>query len=382
MDKFFKIPFASAGDVTAIPDALDGAGNVSFTQGYGPDYQRPKLDPLCKNIERDKANWLYGALTEELGLLQRHGAPDFITSALNGGSPHEYDIGDYVRYTDGGNTRVYVSRVAANTDLPTVAASWRMVRDGIPTTVAGGTASALTADFSPDLLSPQDGEIFLLKHTAANPGAATLAVDGEPPLAIVKGNNLPLIATDIPGADSWGLYVLDASLAKYVLLNPATGLVVVRGVPTGMYGSFPATAAPSGWVKRNGALLSRVTYADLWAFAQASGNLAASDGAWTKGQFSPGDGATTFRIPDGRGYFERNWDDGAGIDAGRSIGTVQAGNVGAHSHGIEGLLDVTYGGGASARLAPGSASVAANTISNPTGEVRPVNVASLACIAI
>lgn len=97
---------------------------------------------------------------------------------------------------------------------------------------------------------------------------------------------------------------------------------------------FPGTAPPSGYVKVNGALLSRTTYANLWAYAQASGNIAASDAAWTSGQFSPGDGATTFRVPDLRGYHLRAWDDSRGIDSGRGLGTVQADAFQSHSHGV------------------------------------------------
>lgn len=97
---------------------------------------------------------------------------------------------------------------------------------------------------------------------------------------------------------------------------------------------FPATAAPAGYVKLNGALLSRVTYANLYAFATTSGNMAASDAAWTSGQFSPGDGATTFRIPDHRGYHIRSWDDARGIDSGRGIGTVQLDGMPLHAHGV------------------------------------------------
>jgi len=95
---------------------------------------------------------------------------------------------------------------------------------------------------------------------------------------------------------------------------------------------FHSIFAPAGYLKENGALVSRTVYADLWAFAQASGNLAASDAVWQPGQFSPGDGATTFRIPDARGSHFRALDDGKGVDSGRAIGTLQDSAVISHSH--------------------------------------------------
>lgn len=97
---------------------------------------------------------------------------------------------------------------------------------------------------------------------------------------------------------------------------------------------FPGTSAPAGYLKLNGALVSRVTYANLYAFATASGNMAVSDAAWTSGQFSPGDGATTFRIPDHRGYHLRAWDDARGLDSGRAIGSTQTDAFASHAHGV------------------------------------------------
>lgn len=122
-----------------------------------------------------------------------------------------------------------------------------------------------------------------------------------------------------------------ASPLQAVPLQQAQALAAAS-LPTGALINFPATVAPPGFIKRNGALLSRTAYAALWAFAQASGNLAASDGVWQAGQFSPGDGATTFRIPDGRGEIDRGWDDGRGIDSGRGIGTWQADQNKSHNH--------------------------------------------------
>lgn len=94
----------------------------------------------------------------------------------------------------------------------------------------------------------------------------------------------------------------------------------------------PANAPPNGFLRMNGALLNRTTYAGLWGYAQASGNIAASDGAWNYGMFSPGDGSTTFRIPDGRGFFIRSWDNGIGIDPSRVLGTYQPGDMASHAH--------------------------------------------------
>lgn len=100
-------------------------------------------------------------------------------------------------------------------------------------------------------------------------------------------------------------------------------------VPLGTLIWQTGTTAPAGYVAANGQLLSRAAYPDFWAWVQTSGNLAASDGAWTDGKYSPGDGSTTFRVPDMRDAFVR------GLAAtGRTIGSTQASQVQAHQHVI------------------------------------------------
>lgn len=92
-----------------------------------------------------------------------------------------------------------------------------------------------------------------------------------------------------------------------------------------------------GTVAAEGVLLSRVTHARLWAHAQASGNMAASDAAWLSGddaRYSPGDGATTFRIPDLRAQHLRGADNGKGIAAGFSVGSKLADQLLQHAHPV------------------------------------------------
>lgn len=79
----------------------------------------------------------------------------------------------------------------------------------------------------------------------------------------------------------------------------------------GQVAFFARSTAPTGWLKANGAAISRTTYAALFAAIGAT--------------FGAGDGSTTFNLPDLRGQFPRGWDDGRGVDAGRAFGSAQEG---------------------------------------------------------
>ena len=93
--------------------------------------------------------------------------------------------------------------------------------------------------------------------------------------------------------------------ARYVQLSQASAL----SLPTGSLIYYAGSVAPAGYLAANGALLSRTTYAALFA---AIGII-----------YNAGDGSTTFGLPDLRGEFIRGWDNGRGIDAGRLIGSWQ-----------------------------------------------------------
>jgi hypothetical protein len=130
MLKFFRIPFALSGDKTAVPDASQPSGSVSYTDGFGPDYELdPGVDPAAKDVPRDESNQLYFDITTAIAELQAFGTPDFITSALNGGAPFSYAKYARVKWTD---NKVYESTVAANvTDPTTSPASWRQLSDSV-----------------------------------------------------------------------------------------------------------------------------------------------------------------------------------------------------------------------------------------------------------
>lgn len=90
-----------------------------------------------------------------------------------------------------------------------------------------GTADAITAVFSPVFasLAASAGIVLAIPLTAANATTTpTLAIDGLAAKTIVKNSGAALVANSIPGADFVGLFVYDASLDKFQMLNPTSVL--------------------------------------------------------------------------------------------------------------------------------------------------------------
>lgn len=95
-----------------------------------------------------------------------------------------------------------------------------------------------------------------------------------------------------------------ADILTYLGLGEGSALPV--GVPV----PWPSATPPTGWLKCNGAAFSAEEYPEL-------------------AKVYP-----TNKLPDLRGEFIRGWDDGRGIDTGRSILSIQGYATEDHAHGL------------------------------------------------
>lgn len=138
--------------------------------------------------------------------------------------------------------------------------------------------------------------------------------------------------------------------------------------PSGMVAYFAMPGPPGGWLKANGALVSRVAYASLFAA------IGTTHGA--------GDGTSTFKLPDLRGEFLRCWDDGRAVDSGRLFGSSQSHAIQSHAHTVAGYQanDFNAGGGITSTDDFYSGPYNFSTSSVGGTETRPRNIALLACI--
>ena len=148
----------------------------------------------------------------------------------------------------------------------------------------------------------------------------------------------------------------------------ANGQFIGNGsVPPGAVMHFAMNSVPTGWLRANGAAVSRTTFAALF---NAIGTT-----------YGAGDGSTTFRLPDLRGEFLRGWDDGRGVDSGRVFGSAQAGEIQSHTHDIGTRIDFLSGGGSGVLSSFSPTGTAAGAAQARGGtETRPRNIALLACI--
>ena len=135
-------------------------------------------------------------------------------------------------------------------------------------------------------------------------------------------------------------------------------------VPTGKIDCFPYTTPPSGYLECNGATLSRTTYSKLF------GKIGTTFGA--------GDGSTTFKLPDLRGEFIRGFDNGRGVDSGRTIGSWQVDVFKSHSHTYIRYESTTNRNSGTIPVLEGA--ITQYTGSTGGSETRPRNIAMMYCI--
>jgi len=147
-----------------------------------------------------------------------------------------------------------------------------------------------------------------------------------------------------------------AGRATSVLLANGTWSALGSFMPVGTIIAWLVPTLPAGYLKANGATVSRITYADLFVVFGVT--------------YGSGDGSTTFGLPDTRGEFLRGWDDARGVDVGRILGTWQADELKSHTHSAAAQAGAQYGQ-PSGQVHSGSGNIGS------TGgvETRPRNIA-------
>lgn len=184
--------------------------------------------------------------------------------------------------------------------------------------ITGGTSTAYTISSNSSYASPPaDGtRISAIVHLT-NGVSPTLAVDG--------GSALPIQVTSTTAVPAATL--ISGTPYDFVLANGIWTVVGVTGTPTtipigGLIDYAGTTAPNSNFALTYGQAISRTTYSGLFALVGTT--------------FGPGDGTTTFNLPDLRGRVVAGQDNMGGSAAGRI--TFGGGNFDATVFGAVGGL--------------------------------------------
>ena len=129
------------------------------------------------------------------------------------------------------------------------------------------------------------------------------------------------------------------------------GLGEGSALPVGVPVPWPSATPPTGWLKCNGAAFSAEEYPEL---AKAY---------------------PTNKLPDLRGEFIRGWDDGRGIDSGRTLLSAQDGSIEAHGHDYNGVIYTSSGPSWANTTDAGHRAYSGFTSSYGGSETRPRNIA-------
>lgn len=141
-------------------------------------------------------------------------------------------------------------------------------------------------------------------------------------------------------------------------------------IPIGSVMYYASDAIPTGYLECNGSAISIASYSNLNAVIGTKFN-------------NGSEAAGTFRLPDLRGEFIRGWDNGRGVDAGRTFASNQADAFKSHTH------DFYWGQNSGTSLNTAGNSVLGYNYHGITGthigntggtETRPRNVALTPCI--
>ena len=192
----------------------------------------------------------------------------------------------------------------------------------------------------------------------------------------LSASNIGTLNLDIASYSGLGGIKVGAGLT----IDPNDGELTVDGtiydsVPLGSIHWFAMSAAPTGFLECSGGILPITDYIDLYSVIGTTYN----DGLSTQ-YYNSSDVLTGFKIPDLRGEFIRGWDDGRGVDSGRTFGSNQTDELKSHSHTITVQGSLQSGGDEIPPIDSTGSPAQYSTSTTGGTETRPRNVALLPCI--
>ena len=272
--------------------------------------------------------------------------------------------------TINGSTVSLGGSVSLPGDIESVTASSPLTGGGSTGAVTIGIQSASTTQSGAVQLS--DSTSTTSSVLAATPTAVKSAYDlanGAIPKTLTTTTGDIIYAS---GANTPARLGIGSSNQVLTVSGGVPVWATASGIPAGTVINVAMNTAPTGFLKANGAAISRSTYTDLFS---AIGTT-----------FGVGNGSTTFNLPDMRGYFTRNWADDVGAIAGRdqsrTFGSTQeATDIAKGAEPINNWqMSNTDGSAGNTSIANYSGAVNPYNANAARNKFRPENIALLAVI--
>jgi microcystin-dependent protein len=258
---------------------------------------------------------------------------------LNSGGTDPSNTAAFMPYVDTADSNNLKIRNAANNGFTTVGSVDSANLGLLPR--AGGTMTGqLLADDSAGASAPAisfdgDTDTGIFRAGANTMGFATAGVERVEisdsgldmsnglPIRFQDSSGAPFVALKSPSSVSsnvtFTLPGTDGNAGEFLKTDGSGNLSfsIVQGVPSGAVFCIAVASVPSGYLECNGAAVSRTTYAALFAVI---------------GTQYGSTNSTNFKVPDLRGEFVRGFDNGRGVDSGRSVASSQSAQNQSHNH--------------------------------------------------
>ena len=171
-------------------------------------------------------------------------------------------------------------------------------------------------------------------YVISNDTAANVRIDLNEALEAIRSSNL---SPTEPASVFAGMFWFDTTNDELKFRNEANDGWIVMGkfsgntntsdTPSGAILQFAGSSAPANWLLCDGALVSRTTYANLFAAISTT--------------YGAGDGSTTFKLPDLRGRVPIGAGQGSGLQdrviaatGGAETHTLTTSELAAHDHNV------------------------------------------------
>ena len=258
---------------------------------------------------------------------------------LNSGGSDPSNTAAFMPYVDTADSNNLKIRNAANNAFVTIGSVDSANLGLLPR--AGGTMTGqLLADDSAGASAPAisfdgDTDTGIFRAGANTMGFATAGVERVEisdsgldmsnglPIRFQDSSGAPFVALKSPSSVSsnvtFTLPGTDGSAGEFLKTDGSGNLSfsIVQGVPSGAVFCIAVASVPSGYLECNGATVSRTTYAALFAVI---------------GTQYGSTNSSNFKVPDLRGEFVRGFDNGRGVDSGRSVASSQSAQNQSHNH--------------------------------------------------